>query len=376
MPDSHIFRQRRDAGCSPSRGPDRRERAVAPPAAVATGSASRPLVAALIWMLAALVLAGCEGGSSSTSGAPASASARAAIATSAPAASLSGAPSGGTLAPKALPAGAPMKVGVTLHPYFSWTKNVVGDAPGVEVCAVLPGDVDVGNYQPRPQDIQRLGDLDAIVVNGLGHDDFIQDMIRASGNAKLSVVRPNEGTPTIRSVRGDAPNSHTFLSFGNAIQQTYAIERALSALRPDLAETFRANSAAYAKRLRTLKADFATKLAAAKVHRVVTVHDGYSYLCQELGIEVVGVVEPSHGLVPSAAELGEMVQLLEREKVEVVLTEESFPDKLLAVLKAAGPVRTYVVGHIATGEFTADKFEKEMRVNGDTLVRALVTEAK
>ncbi|MEJ7727966.1 MAG: zinc ABC transporter substrate-binding protein [Polyangiaceae bacterium] len=284
-------------------------------------------------------------------------------------------PGGGAGAPlRALPAGAPLAIGVTLHPYYSWTKNVVGDAPGVEIRSVLPGDVDAGNYQPRPEDIQKLAGLQAIVTNGLGHDDFINDMIKASGNAGLVVLRPNEGTPTIRGQNGGSINSHTFISFTNAIQQTYAIEKALSALRPDAAEKFRTNAGEYAKRLRLIKAGAAQKLAAAKITRVVTVHDGYSYLCQELGIDVAGVVEPAHGLVPSANELAAMVELLKKEKIRVVLTEETFPDKLLEVLRSAGEVKVYVITHIASGEYTADKFEKEMQKNVDTLVQALVTD--
>jgi zinc transport system substrate-binding protein len=260
---------------------------------------------------------------------------------------------------------------VTLHPYYSWTKNVVGDAPGVDVRPILPGEVDAGNYQPRPDDIKKLGDLDAIVVNSIGHDDFITGIIQASGNARITVLKPNEATPLLKSVRGGAVNSHTFISFTNAVQQTYAIERALATLRPDLADKLHENARAYADRLRKIKADAAQKLAGAKVTRVVTMHDGYSYLCQEFGVEVAGVVEPSHGLVPSATELGEMIELLKREKIKVVLSEESFPDKILALLRAVPGVKVYVITHIASGEYTADKFEKEMAKNADTLVAAL-----
>src|SRR6188474_3781161 len=83
-----------------------------------------------------------------------------------------------------------LKVGVTLHPYYSWTKNVVGDLPGYEVRSILPGEIDAGDYQPRPDDIKKLMDLDAIVINGLGHDDFVMPMLRASGNKKVLIVRP------------------------------------------------------------------------------------------------------------------------------------------------------------------------------------------
>jgi zinc transport system substrate-binding protein len=267
--------------------------------------------------------------------------------------------------------GAPLKVGVTLHPYYSWVKNIAGKAP-IEVRPILPGEIDAGDYQPRPEDIKKIMDLDAIVVNGVGHDDFIFDMIKASGNTRITIIRPNEGVPLIKSAHGDLVNSHTFISFSNAITQTYAIAKALYALRPDLTVTLQSNAVNYVRRLRVLKSKAAAQLVNARVKRVVTVHDGYVYLMQEFGIEIAGVVQPAHGLVPSAKELGEMVDLLKKENITVVFSEESFPGPLLEVLRDEGHARVYVISHIASGEFTADKFEMEMQKNVDSMVKALV----
>ena len=268
----------------------------------------------------------------------------------------------------------PLKIGITLHPYFSWTKNVVGNLPGYGVLPILPGEIDAGDYQPRPEDIKKLIGLDAIVVNGIGHDDFIFPMIKASGNTKIVIIRPNEATPQIKSAHGPGVNSHTFISFTNAIQQTYAIQRALAALRPKDAAALQLNAADYARRLRLIKSKAATQLADAKITRVVTVHDGYGYLLQEFGLEVAGVVQPQHGLTPSAGELKDMVKLLQRERIRVVFSEESFPPPLLKVLQEEAGVKVYLITHIASGTYTADKFEREMQRNVDTMIRALVTE--
>ena len=266
-----------------------------------------------------------------------------------------------------------LRVGVTLHPYYSWTTNVVGSAD-VEVVPVIPGEIDAGNYQPSPRDIASLADLDAIVVNGVGHDEFVFDMIKASGNTTITIIRPNDSVPLLRAAHGTAMNSHTFLSFTNAIQQTYFIARALGQLRPALAAVFQDNAAEYARRLRTIKADAARTLADARITRVVTVHDGYGYLMQEFGIEIVGVVEPAHGLVPSAAELERMVDLMKREKIRVVFSEESFPAPLLEVLRESTGARVYLISHIATGTYAADEFERQMRGNVAAMIRALVTD--
>ena len=103
----------------------------------------------------------------------------------------------------------------------------------------------------------------------------------------------------------------------------------------------------------------------------MTVHDGYGYLLQEFGLEVAGVVQPSHGLTPSAAELRDMVALLKREKIAVVFSEATFPEPLLKVLRDESGVNVYVISHIASGPFTADKFEREMQENAATMIRAL-----
>lgn len=280
----------------------------------------------------------------------------------------------------ATPAGAQaarvLKIGVTLHPYYSWTTNIVGTLPGYEVRPLLPGDIDAGDYQPRPGDIKKLVDLDAIVINGLGHDDFIMPMIEASANTAIVIIRANQQTPQIRSAGGTGVNSHTFISFTNAIQQTYTIQRAIAALRPQDAAVLQRNAADYARRLRQIKAAAAQQIARATVTRVVTVHDGYGYLLQEFGLEVGGVVQPAHGLTPSATELRNMVTLLRREKIRVVFSEDTFPAPILKVLQDEAGVKVYVITHIASGDYTADKFEREMQKNVETMIRALVTEGE
>ena len=127
--------------------------------------------------------------------------------------------------------------------------------------------------------------------------------------------------------------------------------------------------------MRVIKSKAAQQLAEAKITRVVTVHDGYGYLLQEFGLEVAGVVQPAHGLTPSAAELRDMVTLLKREAIRVVFSEETFPEPMLKVLRDEAGVRVYIITHIASGEYTADRFERDMQRNVDTMIRALVAGA-
>ncbi|EHO18975.1 hypothetical protein HMPREF9466_01973 [Fusobacterium necrophorum subsp. funduliforme 1_1_36S] len=76
-----------------------------------------------------------------------------------------------------------LKVGVTLQPYYSFVTNIAGDK--VDVFPVIRGDLyDSHNYQPQYEDLKQLGKADVVVVNGVGHDEFVFDMIKAAPNSK------------------------------------------------------------------------------------------------------------------------------------------------------------------------------------------------
>ncbi len=276
-------------------------------------------------------------------------------------------------------------VGVTTRAYSSWVANVAEGTP-VEVVPVIPADRDPHGFQARPEDLARLGELDVLVANGLGHDAFVDEMLRAAGRDDLPRIDLHQGVPlvpyhpgTSHRHAGDpepqgeqAFNPHTFLSLSTAIQQVYNLERGLARLRPGHAETFRMNARAYASRLRKMKAWAAEKLTGARVTKVATVHDGYVYLLQEFGIDVAAVVQPRHGIEPSAGELAGTIEAIRAAKVEVVFSELDFPREYVDLIRRESGVRLYHLSHLSRGEYTARAFEDEMRANLETLIRALV----
>jgi zinc transport system substrate-binding protein len=68
------------------------------------------------------------------------------------------------------PAGAEKRlcIGITLHPYYSFVKNIVGDKADVE--PLIGAGFNPHSYEPQPNDIKRVMEMDAIVINGIGHD--------------------------------------------------------------------------------------------------------------------------------------------------------------------------------------------------------------
>lgn len=286
-----------------------------------------------------------------------------------------------------------LKLGVTTPAYYSWITNIVGDAP-VDVLPILGPESDLHSYQPKPEDIKRLAGLDFLVVNGLGHDAFINPMIEACGNRNLKLINPNRGLPLIPYQRGKSHshgeasrteskeeknvsyNPHTWLSLTGAVQQIYTLERELSQIMPKYRDNFRKNALAYTRKIRQMKADASFRLSKAKITRVATVHDGYSYFLQEFGVDVVAILEPAHGIEPSVIELRKTIEEIKKTGARVIFSELDFPKKYVDVIEKETNVRVYTFDHMRSGEYKKDRFEKAMQSNVDTLVRALMTEVK
>ena len=272
-----------------------------------------------------------------------------------------------------------LRIGVTLPPYYSWVANIVGQR--AEVVGLLPEKADPHSYQPRPEDLLRLADLDAVVVNGLGHDGFVDAMLAAAGSPDMVRIEPNRGLPLIPledrpAPRGDGPpafNSHSFLSITSAVQQINAIARELGRLRPGEAAAFTAGARAYAKRLRGLLRQALARLAARELPppRIATVHDGYDYLFQELGLTVTAVVQPRHGINPSPRQLADTLRQLEAASVEVLFAEADYESGFVEVIRREAGTRLFKLTHLTGGGYTPQGFEAGMAENLEAIVRAL-----
>lgn len=275
----------------------------------------------------------------------------------------------------------PIRIGVTLHPYYSYVANIVGDR--AEVVSLIGAGFNPHNYRPQPEDIKRLLNpetkLDVLVVNGIGHDEYAFEILKAAQlEGKLPLVYANEGVALIpiagTGSKEKMVNPHTFISISASIQQVYNIAKALGKLYPENAKYFRTNARSYAKRLRKLKAKYMKRLADLPKFdfRCATLHGGYDYLLQDFGLQVTAVIEPKHGLKPSGIELADTIKQIKAHKVSVVFTEMDFPDKIIETIRQETGVRVRQLSHLTAGEYSADSFEKGMQINMENLTDAIL----
>ena len=269
-----------------------------------------------------------------------------------------------------------LRVGVTLHPYYSFVANVVGDR--AEIIPLIGADANPHGYAPQPNDMIRMTNMDVLIVNGIGHDSWAFEILDAAGvKDTLPLIYANDGVSLI-PVAGDPSgekivNPHTFISTTAAIQQVYTIARKLGELDPDNATAFRDNARRYALEIRRLRSEFDQKVAGVNLSnfRCATMHSGYDYILQELGLQVTAVIEPRHGVEPTARQMADTIDRINAANVNVLFAEKYFASKLSDTIREATGVKMYSISHISSGPYTPEKFIEEMRENLDTLALAI-----
>ncbi len=268
-------------------------------------------------------------------------------------------------------------MGITLNPYYSFVSNIVGDR--ATVAPLIGEGFNPHNYRPQPEDIKRIMDFDVLVVNGIGHDEFALEILDAARmKGKIPIIYANKDVsliPVAGNMEGlKIVNPHTFISITTAVQQIYTIAKELGKIDPDNSKYYMKNARNYARKLRKLKAKYMKRLADLPEvdFRCATIHGGYDYLLQDFGLQVTAVIEPNHGLKPTANQLAKTIDKIKGLHVDVIFTEMNFPDKYVDTIHQETGIRVRTLSHLTGGKYSAEEFEKGIEENMKALTDALV----
>lgn len=258
-----------------------------------------------------------------------------------------------------------LRVLTSFLPIYLFTRNVVGDVPGVSVDMMLPASLGCPHdYALTPGDMRKIGDADLFLVNGRGMEEFLGPSLHR-GNPDLRIVE------TAAAVDGIDGNPHTWVSPRNAALQVRAIERALSERSPGDAPAFRRNADAYADRLEALAREFDAAAGGFRKRDIVTFHNVFDYLARDLGLRVVGRVEESPGQGPSAGEVAALVRTIREKKAAAVFAEPQYPARLAEAIGKETGVPVRILDPVATGSMSPATYEEVMRDNLRILTEVL-----
>lgn len=274
---------------------------------------------------------------------------------------------GSPSAPNAL-----LNVVTTTTVFADIVKNVGGER--ISVTSIIPAGVGPEDYEPKPDDAKKLTNADLIVSNGVGLDDFLENLIGAAGGQAAPRLVLGDGIPTI-TVDGE-PNPHFWLDPSLVVEHYLPkISAELSRLDPAGEAGYAANARAYGVEIQSM--DMANKQQVDTIptanRKLVTFHDAFPYFAKHYGFEVIGVILHNVGQEPTAADLAALVETVRAAHVTAVFSEAQFSPELANTLAQEAGVTKIVTTlyNDALGPAPADTYLGMMRWNMSQIVEAL-----
>lgn len=239
-----------------------------------------------------------------------------------------------------------------------FTRAVVGDTPGITLTQLIQPNQSAHSFDPSVTDLAALGQADALVVNGVGLESWLDDATEASGFDGVTIESSEgitllEGADDAHADEADADehadeqagDPHIWTDPRIAIAMVDTIAAGLGDADPAHREDFDANADAYGDKLAQL--DDWTRANADTVpvgeRLLVSNHDALGYFTDAYGITYVGSVIPSFddNAEPSAAEIDKLVAAIKETGVKAVFSEASISPKAAQTIASEAGARVY-----------------------------------
>ena len=237
-------------------------------------------------------------------------------------------------------------------------------------------------YEPRPSDARRIKSAGLVILNGLGFDDWLPRLARASGYQGALLVASDGIRPLAMHGEHDGhahhehTDPHAWQDVANVRVYAANIAAALIAADPAGADTYRANAARYHAALDALDADIRAAIARLpqERRRVVSSHDAFGYFARAYGLIFLAPVGAAGYSKPGARDVARLIEQLRNEKAPAVFIETIIDPRLIERIRAESGAAiggTLYSDALSPAEGPASTYLAMMRHNLDTLMKAL-----
>ncbi|HEV2529141.1 MAG TPA: metal ABC transporter substrate-binding protein [Thermomicrobiales bacterium] len=278
-----------------------------------------------------------------------------------------------------------IRVAVSTGVLADIVANVAGDR--ATVSSVMPANADPHTWEAGPQDITAVQEADSFIWMGANLERFIESGAwrRAVADAGIpELIVTDHVELIVRDIvidHGDHTHDlrdgdpHVWLDPLKVVEMVPAIRDHLAGIDPDGADTYAANADDYVTRITAIHDEYVAGLEPLPIEqrKLVVFHDAFTYLAARYGFTIVGVVIDNPGQDPSAGEIAELIDTIERESVPAVFREPQFD---AAILDAVAAETDVVIGELITDAFAGvvSSYEELLRFNLDSIVTNLVVD--
>ena len=272
----------------------------------------------------------------------------------------------------------PADIAATTLPVYDFTCRITAGS-GLTVERLITEEVScLQHYTLTVGQMKAIEGAQVVILSGAGLEEFLGDAL----DSAHSVIDSSENIPLLEGGHHhhheeDATEEedhhdhehdpHLWLSPAHAAMQAGNICAGLSREYPEFAELFEANLALLLADLQKLEEHGRQQLSGLASREILTFHDGFAYLADAFGIEIVEAIEEESGAEASAKELIHLIEEVRLHDIAAIFVETNGSGSAASIIAAetGAALGTLSMAMSGDGYFTA------MYENIDSLKEAL-----
>ena len=249
------------------------------------------------------------------------------------------------------------QIAATTQPVYEFTARLC-EGTGLTVAPLITDAVScLHDYSLNVRQVRTAEAAELIVISGAGLEDFMEDLLHEN-----AVIDSSAGIALLESGHGHSheeesheghhheEDPHIWLSPENAKAMARNICEGLSAQYPAHRDLFEANLAVLTADLDALQSYGEEQLAALSCRELITFHDGFAYLADSFGLEILEAVEEESGSEVSASELIHLIEEVEHHGLPAIFTEKLGSVSAARIIASEADVEVYELDMAMYGE--------------------------
>jgi zinc transport system substrate-binding protein len=267
-------------------------------------------------------------------------------------------------------AGGKVSVVANFYPVYEAARRVGGDR--VEVANLTPAGAEPHDLELTPRQVDQILDATVVLYMGRGFQPAVERTVKER-TGQVTVDLLGALAPQLRKLQGEGSirggtDPHVWLDPSLMADIVDEVRDALIPADPAGTRIYEQNAAAYRAEIEALDRRFRIGLRRCSRRVIVTSHAAFGYLAARYGL----MQEPVAGLSPEAEpdpkRLAELADLVQREGVTTIFTEELVSPRVAETLAREAGVRTAVLNplegltsdEIARGESYVGVMERNL----------------
>ncbi len=221
-----------------------------------------------------------------------------------------------------------LRILATTYPVYLFTTAVTDGAQGVEVELLVNSQTScLHDYTLTVNDMKAIEGADVIVMNGVGLEEFMADalegseaqVIDCSAGLELLPAQGHEGHE-----HGTDYDPHIWMDPDYAVQMmgniALGLDQALYGENWAQEGTFHTAYLAAKDELVYAAQGWLSQLEGKELPGLITFHDGFQYFARYYGLDLLKAIEEEEGAEASAAEIKQVVELVQQGGSPAIFT--------------------------------------------------------